>query len=207
MGAFVKKLILTGFVCLVFASSVEAQNKGYVQGVGGLTFQSEVSGLVGGEFGVNVTPSVQIYGQVGRMINILPKSIQDDLDDAAQELTLLTGDVWEFDGKVPATYFGGGVKFLISTQAPVWPYVLGGVGFANMKGSIKEVDLGEILDDLVDAGYIDEDDVKGTEFAYEFGGGIVIPLGTRMQADAGYRFMRVSDINVSRFVGGFGVRF
>jgi hypothetical protein len=75
-----------------------------------------------------------------------------------------------------------------------------------MKASIKEADLGEVLDDLVDEGFLDEDDVKGTEFAFEVGGGVSIPAG-RALMDVGYRFMRINDVNVSRFVGGFGVRF
>lgn len=201
------KTIMAAMMCVVAASAAQAQDRGYAQGVGGLTFQSEASGLFGGEFGVNVHRDVLIYGQVGRMLNILPKSVQDDLDDAAQELTFLTGSRWEFDGKIPATYFGGGIKVLVPTGGAVRPYLLGGVGMANMKASVSEIDLGEILDDLVDAGYLDEDDVRGTEFAFELGGGLVIPVGARLQVDAGYRFMRISEVNVSRFVGGFGVRF
>jgi hypothetical protein len=199
------KSIICAFVIVLSAAVAHAQDRGCVVGVGGLTFQSEVSGLFGAEFGAAVAPNVLVYGQVGRMINILPKSVQDDLDDAAQTLTLLTGDRWEFDGKVPATYFGGGVKFLFPTAAPVRPYVLGGVGLAHMKASITEVDLGEVLDDLVE-GFLDEDEVKGTEFAFEFGGGLSIPAG-RALLDVGYRFMRINEVNVSRFVGGFGVRF
>jgi opacity protein-like surface antigen len=201
------KTIIAAIVVLLVATSSHAQDKGYVQGVGGLTFQSEVSGLFGGEFGVNITRDVQIYGQVGRMINILPKSIQDDLDDAAQSLTVLTGDRWQFDGKIPATYFGGGVKLLIPTGARVRPFVIAGVGAATLKASIKEIDLGEILDDLIDEGFIDEEDVRGTEFAFEFGGGLSIPVGVRMQIEGGYRLMRISSVNVSRFVGSVGVRF
>jgi opacity protein-like surface antigen len=201
------KTIMVAVMCVLAASAAQAQDRGYAQGMSGLTFQSEASGLFGGEFGVNVHRDVLIYGQVGRMLNILPKSVQDDLDDAAQELTFLTGSRWEFDGKVPATYFGGGIKVLVPTGTAVRPYVLGGIGMANMKASIREIDLGEILDDLVDAGFLDEDDVRGTQFAFELGGGLVIPVGARLQVDAGYRFMRISEVNVSRFVGGFGVRF
>ena len=200
------KTIAAMVVCVLIAANANAQERGYVQGVGGLTFQSEVSGLFGGEFGVNVHPNIQIYGQAGRMLNILPKSVQDDLDDAGQALRILTGDRWEFDGKAPATYFGGGLKFLIPTNAAVRPYAVAGVGVASVKGSIKEIDLGEILDDLVDEGFVDEDDVRGTEFAVELGGGVVVPVG-RAQVDLGYRFMRIGEANVSRVVGGLGIRF
>jgi opacity protein-like surface antigen len=205
-GATVKQILIAA-MCVLAASTVQAQDRGFVQGVGGLTFQSETSGFFGLEVGGNVTPDLQVFGQVGRMNNVLPRSLQQDLDDAAQVLTLLTGQRWEFDAKVPATYFGAGVKYLIPTGAPVRPYLTGTVGFANMKASIREIDLGEIVDDLVDEGFLDEDDVSGTEFAYGFGGGVLVPLGSRLQLDAGYRFKKINEANVSRVFGGLGVRF
>jgi opacity protein-like surface antigen len=47
------------------------------------------------------------------------------------------------------------------------------------------------------------------EFAFELGGGLMIPVGARGFVDAGYRYTRINgpDINVSRVYGGFGVRF
>jgi opacity protein-like surface antigen len=182
--------------------------RGYALGIGGLTFQSETSGLFGGEFGGNVTADLQIYGQVGRMINALPKSFQEDVDNAASLLTYLTGDRWKFDAKLPATYFGGGVKYLVPTGTAVRPFAIGGVNGGSFKASVNEIDLGEVVDDLVDYGYLDEDDVKATKFGFEVGGGLMIPVGA-MQFEAGYRFMKFVDteIEVSRFVVGFGTRF
>jgi opacity protein-like surface antigen len=200
------KATICTLVFVLAASAAQAQEKGYVQGVSGLTFQSETSTLMGGEIGFNVTPDLVIYGQGGRMLNVLPKSVQNDLDFASQVLTLATGQRWAFDGKVRATYFGGGAKYLIPTGSGIRPYVLGGVGLAKLKGSITEVDLGDYLDILVDEGLIDEDDVKADEFSYEFGGGVSVPVSV-IQLDFGYRFMKIGEANVSRFVGGFGVRF
>ena len=85
--------------------------RGYALGVGGVTFQSETSGLFGAEFGGDVARDLRVYGQVGHMINVLPHEIQDELDEAADELTFLTRTRWQFDGKLPSTYFGGGVKY------------------------------------------------------------------------------------------------
>ena len=177
-----------------------------MQGVSGLTFQSETSTLMGGEIGFNVTPDLVVYGQAGRMLNIMPKSIQDDLDFAGQVLTLATGQRWEFDGKVPATYFGGGAKYLFPTGTAVRPYVLGGAGLAKLKLSVTEIDLGDVLDNLVDEGYLSDADTKANEMAYEVGGGVSVPVSA-IQLDFGYRYMRIGDANISRFVGGFGFRF
>jgi opacity protein-like surface antigen len=180
----------------------------YAMGVAGVTFQSEASSLFGGEFGGFVTRDLQVYGQVGQMINALPSDIQDDLDDLGETLTLLTGTRWEFDGKLPATYFGGGVKYLIPTGVAVRPYVIGGISGARFDLSVREIDLGEITDELVDEGYLDPSDVKATKAGFEAGGGIHVPIGALL-LDGGYRYMKFfdSEIQVSRFVFGIGARF
>jgi hypothetical protein len=203
----VKTILVAGF-CLL-ATSVHAQTveRGFVQGVGGVTFGVESAGTLGGEVGFNVHPNIQIYGGAGRMLNVMPKSLQRDLDDAADLLTIVTGQVWGFNGKVPATYFGGGAKFIVPTSSAVRPYFTAGAGLAQLKASIKEIDFGEITDDLINEGYIDEDDVKGTNFMFEFGGGIVFPLGGVLQLDTGYRFTKISEANVSRVSLGVGARF
>ncbi len=74
---------------------------------------------------------------------------------------------WELDGTIPATYYGGGVKFLVPTGGPVRPFVLGGVSAAHFNASIKEIDFGEITDDLIDAGYLDEDDIRADKVGFE----------------------------------------
>jgi opacity protein-like surface antigen len=182
--------------------------RGYALGVGGVTFQSETSGLFGAEFGGDVARDLRVYGQVGHMINVLPNEIQDELDEAADALTFVTRARWQFDGKLPSTYFGGGVKYLVPTGGPVRPYVLGGVNGAHFKASVKEIDLGEMVDDLIEGGYLNEEDVKATRAGYEAGGGVSVGVGS-IQIDAGYRFLSFpgTQINVSRFVFGFGGRF
>jgi opacity protein-like surface antigen len=200
------KATICTLVFVLAASVAQAQEKGYVQGVSGVTFQSETSSLMGGEIGFNVTPDLVIYGQGGRMLNVMPKSIQNDLDLAADFLTLATGQRWAFDGKVRATYFGGGAKYLFPTKTAIRPYVLGGAGLAKLKLSVTEIDLGDVLDNLVDEGFLSDADTKANEVAYEVGGGVSVPVSV-VQLDFGYRYMRIGDANISRFVGGFGVRF
>ena len=88
------------------------------------------------------------------------------------------------------------------------PYVLGGANGAHFKASIKEIDFGEVVDDLIEGGYLNEEDVKATRAGYEVGGGVSVGVGS-IQIDAGYRFLSFpgTQINVSRFVFGFGGRF
>ena len=51
------KTITAAIFVVLIATSAHAQDKGYVQGVGGLTFQSEISGLFGAEFGGTSRPT------------------------------------------------------------------------------------------------------------------------------------------------------
>ena len=201
MKAFVASVVL-----IATASSALAQDRGYVQGVGGATFMAETSGLFGVDAGVHLTRNVVVFGQAGRMNNVLPQDIQDDIDDAAVQLEAFFGRPWLFDAKVRASYAGGGVRYFLPVRARLRPYVTGGVGMVNYAGSLRERELGDVLDLAISLDVVESDDVKGTEIAYEVGGGIVVPRG-RLLIDAGYRLMNVRGVNVSRVIGGAGFRF
>lgn len=188
------------------AVPARAQDRGYVQGAGGVTFMSDVSGVVGAEAGFKVGRTLIVFGQVGRMMNVLPRDIQEDIDNAAELLESFTGRPWQFDAAIRATYAGGGIRYVLPFGSGIRPYVTGGVGIVNYAGSLRERELGDVLDQAVSLGVVESDDVKGNELAYEVGGGVVIPRG-RWQLDGGYRLMNVSGVNVSRLVAGAGVRF
>jgi opacity protein-like surface antigen len=177
-----------------------------VQGVGGLTFQAEVATVVGAEAGVAVGRGFVVYAQGGRLFDVLPQFVRDDLDEGARTLTELTGRRWQFDARIPATYVGGGVKYFFPLRMRLRPYALGGVGAVRYKGSLREVELGDVLDLAVSFGLVDDEDVEGTEGAYEIGGGVAIPVD-RLQIDLAYRLMNVRGVNISRLAGGIGIRF
>lgn len=193
---------------LTFApAAASAQDRGFVGGHFGVTFGTEAAPFVSGEVAGHVTRDLQIYGTVGRMNNVLPSSVQDDLDDVSQFLTLVTRVRWDFEASAPAFFGTAGVRYLVPTGTPARPYVLGGVGFANIGIKVEEVDLGDVTDDLVDDGYLDDDNIN--KLALEFGGGLIVPVKS-MYIDLGYRFMKLmdaDDVNISRAYGGIGVRF
>jgi Outer membrane protein beta-barrel domain len=182
------------FSLVAAAPPAAAQGRGTVAGQVGVTFQSETAAVFGGEFGVAVAPMVHIYGAVGRMQDALPNDIQDviDLIDDRVDLSL------------PTFYAMGGVR-AVMPSGPARPYVVFGAGLAHV-GLTAEFNGIDITDDVEDA--IDED-LTTNEFAFELGGGLMIPVGARGFVDAGYRYTRINgaDINVSRVYGGFGVRF
>lgn len=201
------KALVIGVFCVMTASSAYAQEGRYVMGVGGVTFGTETSAVFGAEGGVRMRPNLVVFGEVGRMLNITPQDVQDDLDDAAELLELETGFPWSFDSKIPATYFGAGAKYLIPSNGAMNFYVAGSIGVARLTAEIEEEDLGDIVDDLIDEGFLDEDDVRATKIYFALGGGVEGNIGTRGMFDVGYRFVKISDANVSRLTAGVGVRF
>jgi opacity protein-like surface antigen len=203
-----KIVIFCASALLLAGSHAEAQqSRGYVMGLGGITFGTETAGAFGGEAGGWVGRNLVVFGEAGHMVNVAPKELQDDLDEAEDALEFLTGADWGFESKVPSTYFGGGAKYLFPSQRAMNFYVAGSAGFARLKAEITEQDFGDIIDDLIDEGFIEEDDVEGTEFYFSVGGGLMGNIGGSALYDVGYRFIKISDVNISRVMGGVGFRF
>ena len=181
--------------------------KGFLAGVGGITFGTETAPVFGGEFGTSVLPNVQVYGTFGRMNNVMPKDIQDDLDTLSTLLTFSSGDLWSFKAKAPTYYGLGGLRFMPATGS-IRPYVNGGLGFGRVNLKVTEIDLGDITDELIDDGYLDRQDVQATKLMYEAGGGVQVPF-SGAYVDLGYRFRKMQDVNanISGAYIGFGARF
>lgn len=202
----IRKCVLT-IGLLLIGTAAQAQDQGYVVGLGGMTFATETAQMFGVEVGAQVLhPRVVIFGEAGRMMNILPKRIQADLDDITEFFEFESDDNWEFQGEAPANYFGAGVKALFGSSDTGSFYVVGSAGVAAIKVTITEIDLGEIADELVDHGFLDGDDVKGNEFYFSLGAGYRRSLGAAL-LDVGYRLIRVNDTNISRVATGIGMRF
>lgn len=183
--------LLLGFVV---SADAFAQDRGFVSGQVGVTFQSETAAVFGGEFGGYVTPAIAVYGNAGRMQDALPNDIQDVLD------ILGTG----VDASIPTFYAMGGVRAGAPTGS-IRPYGAFGAGIAHLGANINYLghDITALVEDEVG------ESLTSNEFAFEIGAGVMIPAGSKGFVDAGYRYMRITgaDINVSRLYGGIGVRF
>src|SRR5262245_3606561 len=99
--AVMSTLALGCWVC-AWPGEVSAQERGHVAGVIGVTFQTQSDGVFGGEIAGNIHPNVQIYGGVNLMKNVLPRSVQADLDELGQALTTTTGIPWSFSASARA---------------------------------------------------------------------------------------------------------
>lgn len=183
--------------------------RGYVEGIGGLTFGTESATMFGGEIGFDLSENVEVYGSVGRMQNIAPSYINEQLDVLDDVLTALTGQVWDFSVKAPSFFGVGGLKMRVPMEGNMRPYVLGGIGFGSIDVNISEIDLGDVTEVLIADGHLLREDIEATKMMFELGGGIEVPVGG-LHLDLGYRFgkfLGIEDANVSRAYAGVGFRF
>jgi opacity protein-like surface antigen len=89
---------------------------------------------------------------------------------------------------VPAFYGLGGIRW--STDAPVSPFVEGGLGFANLSIDLHaEIDGVDVTDQA--EALFEEEDLDATKFLLAFGGGINARLAEQVRLDIGYRYTRI----------------
>ena len=202
-----KRLILAAVILGVSAVPARAQENSRVSAIGGITFQTTTDALVGGEFGTNLHPNLEVYGGVNFMRNVLPRNIQRDLDAISAVLTETTGNLWALKGDIRALTGVGGVRYRMAPRKNFRPYALAGGGLAHVKVTFRERDLGVMPQAILDQiGILDSTDTKPY---LELGGGIEVPVG-RLVMDAGYKFGRIvgdTNVNTSRVYFGVGAKF
>jgi hypothetical protein len=189
---------------------------GFIQGLGGATFGDETSSTVGGLVAFTVAPNLQVTAEIGRMQNVMPKSLESSLVDAAQRTStfffLSSGQVLPvtLSASVPALYGIFGVRGWIPADLAVQPYVDLGFGFANVMPDFEMRLSGrDVTREVLDFGILadPEDEI---EPLVGIGGGVLVPLVNGLAADIGYRYQRIftgDGVNISRVTFGLAYRF
>jgi hypothetical protein len=195
-------------VLLPVVSAAQTTDHGFVRGLGGVTFGTETAGAAGGSFGVTVIPQLDVIGEFGWVQNVLPKALQEDIDNVVNLLSIILRVPISVDVKVPTFYGFGGVRANVPTGGRVRPFVEGAGGFGRITLDVDARAAGiNISDEVEDA--IDAD--SETKFLMAVGGGINIGLTSSVGVDIGYRFLRIFTddpaINASQVYGGVRVGF
>jgi opacity protein-like surface antigen len=186
-----RSLALAAVCATVIAGApavAQAQNRGFIGGLGGITFGTETSSVLAGQGGVRIARQLVVFGEIGRMQNVLPGEIQDQIDEFVRMFEAETGVDALLEAKVPAFYGMGGIRW--SNDALLAPFVEGAMGFANLSidlhAEIDGVDVSDQADEL-----IEEEDLDATKFLLAFGGGINARLAEQVRLDIGYRYTRI----------------
>jgi len=160
---------------LVGPSTASAQDRtASVVGFGGMgvnTFSTTQLDF-GANVGMELTPSVQVIGEFGRIGDTLP--------------TLSAGllDLTSYNVRVSALYGEGGLRLLAAPDSAVNPYVEATAGIARLTPHVSGFGSADVL---TAAGL---QFLRGTDPLIGFGGGILL-RGGPLVADVGYRYKQV----------------
>jgi opacity protein-like surface antigen len=174
---------------VLWASSAWAQGSGFVRGLGGITFGTETSSIIGGEAGFNIGSRLQLVVDVGRMQNVMPKEIKDQLDDFTRLFNIEFGVPLEVDVKIPAFYGSGGLRYTVPRSGAVSPFVEVSAGVARISADVHAELFGvDISRDVEDEAGLEPDN----NFLFGLGGGIAVDMTESVGLDLGYRYHRIA---------------
>lgn len=189
-----------------------ADDSGYVQVFAQSAFGNVTSQSYGGEIGVAVSPSLQVFIEAGQVRNVATEQIGAAAQTIATALTQLQPAAVDYSVRQPVTFFAAGVRYPIAMPgAKLHPYVLGGFGVARVKNDVT-FQIGGV-DSSIDQYVTLGDDLSGsvTKPMVTLGGGVVWPAWRQLAIDVQFRYGRIftegSGTNIGRAGLGLGYRF
>jgi opacity protein-like surface antigen len=218
-----KRVAYIAAVCLVAplgvgVSSVQAQvlpaddSKMYVELNVGPTLGHKSDKFFGVEGGYRLTGDLDVFAEFTHMGNVATT----DLDNRAALIANFLGGTATTAFKVNAGVVG--LKYNLTISPMVHPYVLAGVGIANVKTEV-EFNVGGSTIDPAANGVQLGGDLSGSanKTILVFGFGVRVPFKTRFFGDLGYRYGQIfaktdnfendTSIPTQRVILGVGVKF
>jgi opacity protein-like surface antigen len=204
------------------ASPTPAFDTGYAEGVAQSAFGNVTTQSYGAELGVTITAGLQVFVEGGQTRNVATPEIGVSAQKIADFLQgQLPSQAVDHSVKVPATFFVGGLRYLIpisgSGKSPIGkaqPYVMGGFGIARVERNVSFTIAGtDVTGNLQQYGVILGTDLSGnfTKPMLTLGGGVTLPIWRQLLLDFQYRYGRIfaddQAIVVQRAGVGFGVGF
>jgi hypothetical protein len=204
--------------CFAVASSAWAQQPTaapqgiYVAAVAGAAFEPRTTPAFGVEFGDLIHRNVQAFITASYFENLMSQDVRDDLTVLSTALTTVTGAPWHLRGRDRGTAVVIGAKYLVPGDR-LRPYIGAGGGVLNLRRTITEARLGNIVEPVLaefaigDVALTSRNAVRPLVEATT---GIGIYAG-RTYVDVGYRYRRAyrlsETFDFSQLVVGIGVNF
>jgi hypothetical protein len=127
----------------------------------------------GGRVSFDVVPAVQVFGEFGRIGNVMPSLLETGLAFTRLDVT------------ASAFYGEGGVRLLAAPRSAVSPYVEGTAGVAHLRLGARG--LGSTSDAVIRAA-LNLVDTRDPLFGV---GGGILKRAAPLNVDLGYRFKRI----------------
>jgi opacity protein-like surface antigen len=203
---------------LIAATTVSAQttsataDRGYVVAVAESAFGNVTSQSYGAEFGVTVSPDIQVFGSFGHIGNVATSELSTAAQSIASALSQLQPNSVSFSVNEPATLFVGGVRYRFPVTSILKPYISGGLGVGSVSKDVKFLIGGTDVTNSISQYVTLGSDITGSEsgLMFTFGGGVVWPVWEQLILDFHYQYGHISTdtpVGVSRAGIGVGLRF
>lgn len=187
-----RMLLMSLVVAGVSTVPAAAQSRFGVGALGGVASSDGTSSPIwAGQAHVRAAPHLIIIGEIARIHDVLPSSVRRLVAALGRLDALENGTTGDLEGRLSATTFAGGARWMFRSGgwSPFAEAQLGATRVAfdvsgdNANGSFASDVRNEIRTDDVDTG--------GTHLSFNAGGGITVPLSSRIAVAGGYRFMRI----------------
>jgi opacity protein-like surface antigen len=197
-------------VAVASEASAQPLYHGHVQGVGGVTFGTERSQIFGGGLAVSINPNVQVIVDIGRMSDVVPRSIRREIDDAMETLSVEMGVPIRASVGARAIYWTTGLRLAAPARGRVTPFAQVTVGSAHVSPRLSfEIDGFDVTptdEELEEAGL-----KSGRNPMLGAGAGVEIAVVRRLAVELGYQFNRIFTkdpaVSTQRVYTGLNVRF
>jgi opacity protein-like surface antigen len=182
-----RRLVLPFLVVLAVTAPAAAEDRGFVRGLGGVTFEGDPAAMFGGGGGINVGENLSVTLELGRMQNVSSSSIEEDLDSVVA-LARLLGFNADVDLDTRLFYGLAGLRYDASAGSRVRPFLEASGGFATVSHdldiSIGGFNVPRTLLDQVDT-------ADHTDPMFSGGGGVRVDFSENVGMDLGYRYSHV----------------
>lgn len=200
----------------VLSGAAEAQTSddtGYIEGVAQSAFGNVTSQSFGAEAGYNLTPTIQIFVEGGRVRDAAAPEVGQAAQQIAGYLSGAQSAPVAYQVKQPVTFGAAGIRYLFAASPIISPYVLAGGGIAQVKNDVAfTIGGNDVTSSLSNYGVVLGSDLSGsaTKALMEAGVGVQWAAWQRLVLDFQYRYSRVftdPGFNINRAGIGVGVRF
>jgi opacity protein-like surface antigen len=191
------KLVLA-VVCLVVVLAVPlaaaAQDRGFIRGMVGATMVTESGVTFGAAAGMKINPNLQIFGEFGRMQNVLPSSVLEEVELASAQVANARSGKASSTASASANYGLVGVRRNVRKVGDAQVFVEGGVGAARVESTLEasirgsETLQGDISD-LVSVPFVDSS--PQTKALATIGGGFTLDITQKLGVELGYRYVGI----------------
>jgi opacity protein-like surface antigen len=214
-------VIAVAALATVGAGAADAQGvsagdpgKGYAEVVAQSAFGNVTSQSYGAEFGFTVTPTFQVFFEVGHTLNVATDQISSAAQTIASALSQTQSNVG-YSVKQPLTFGVGGVRYLVPISgSKLLPYFMGGFGVAKASNDATfTVGGADVTGNLSQYGIVLGSDLSGgfTKPMVTLGGGVSYAVWESLILDFQFRYGHVfaegESINSTRAGVGVGFRF